>query len=115
MLDGEWTMVSMEQRGQQIPEETVKQYRLTIQGNRWTVTTPHGVETKMTFRTDASKDPKTIDLSLKTGDQEAVSRGVYKLEGDTLAVCRTTGDIERPTEFKTKPESGVMIVWKRVD
>jgi uncharacterized protein (TIGR03067 family) len=114
MLDGEWAMISMEQRGQKSPDEAVRRYRLTISGNQWTVTTPRGAEPKLTFQTDPSQDPKTIDLTLQSGDRQAVSRGIFKLEGDTLTICRTTGDTERPTEFKTKPESGVLVVWQRV-
>jgi len=38
--------------------------------------------------------------------------GIYKLEGDTLTLCRAAGDRERPKEFKTTEEAGIL-VWKR--
>lgn len=104
-LQGEWTMVSLETRGRKAPDETVKQYKLTIKGDQWTVNEAN----KMTFKIDPSKSPKTIDFTIKAG----VSRGIYKLEGDTLTLCRTVGDIERPKEFKTTAEAGILVVWKR--
>jgi hypothetical protein len=42
-----------------------------------------------------------------------LSRGIFKLEGDLLTVCRTVGETERPKEFKTTAESGVLVGWKR--
>ncbi len=108
-LQGEWTMVSLEQRGKNASDEVVKQYKLTIKGDQWVVSTGGG-EATMTFKIDPSKNPKTIDLTSE--GKQAVSRGIYKLEGDTLTLCRTTGDIDRPMEFKTTPEAGILVVWK---
>src|SRR5262245_14196730 len=112
-LQGEWKMASLEIQGKKSPEERVMQFRLTIKEDQWIVMGQDGNENKMTFKIDPSKEPKTIDLIMKTGDEEMVSRGIYKLEGDTLTLCRTTGDRERPKEFKTTEESGVLVVWKR--
>ena len=111
-LQGEWTMVSLESRGEKVPEETVKQYRLTIKGDQWTVSSDMGTN-EATFKIDPSKDPKTIDLTFKRADEAIPSRGIYKLEGDTLTLCRTVGDRERPKEFKTTADAGQLVVWKR--
>jgi len=108
-LQGEWTMVSMETRGTKAPDEVVKNFTLTIKGDQWTVTGGN----KATFKIDPSKNPKAIHLTFKAGDTEVVSRGIYKLDGDTLTLCRTQGDRERPKEFKTTAEAGGLVVWKR--
>lgn len=113
MLEGEWTMVLMEQKGTKVMADGANRFRLSVKGDQWTVVSLRGQETRMTFQIDPSQNPPTIDLILKSGDQEAVSRGIYRLEGDTLTVCRTAGDAERPKEFKTTAESGVLVVWKR--
>jgi len=112
-LQGEWTMVSMETRGNKAPDEVVKQYKLTIKGDQWTVTTLKGGGGKATFKIEPSKTPRTIDLTFETAKSDSPSRGIYKLEGDTLTLCRTAGDHERPKEFKTTEEAGILVVWKR--
>src|SRR5262249_28364706 len=75
-LQGEWTMVALEQKGEKAPDEVVKEYRLTIKGEQWIVTPSEDEETKRSFRIDPSKDPRTIDLVIKTADKETVSRGI---------------------------------------
>jgi len=56
-----------------------------------------------------------LDLTTNPGNNEFNSLGIYKLEGDTITLCRTTegGDIDRPSEFKSTPEEGILVVWKR--
>lgn len=116
-LHGEWVMVSMEQRGEKAPDEMVKRFKLTIKGDQWTVTSSQskGKPTPMTMAVDPSKAPKTMDLTAKAGDREAVFLCIYKLEGDTLTFRRATetGDVARPREFSTTAEEGMLAVWKR--
>jgi clostripain len=116
-LQGEWAMVSLEQRGRKSREEAVRQMKLTIKGDQWIVSRQgQDREQKHTIKIDPSQNPKTLDLVTNAGDREFASLGIYKLEGDTITLCRTTGtgDIDRPSEFKTTPEEGILVVWKRV-
>jgi clostripain len=116
-LQGEWTMVSLEQRGRKSREEAVKLMKLTVKGDQWIVTRQgQDGEQKYTIKIDPSQNPKTLDLVTNAGNREFASLGIYKLEGDTITLCRTTeaGDIGRPSEFKTTPEEGILVVWKRV-
>jgi uncharacterized protein (TIGR03067 family) len=112
-LQGEWTMVSMETVGVKHSDDDVKKYTLTIKGDQWTVMNGLSPGAGRTFKIDPSKDPKSLDLTIKLGDQERVSQGIYKLEGDTLTLCRTQEGGERPKEFKTTAEAGILVVWKR--
>ena len=111
-LQGEWTCVSSEVRGKKRPDTLNAQCKLTIGENQWVVTyrdSPSGA--RATIEIDPSKDPKTIDLTFRGGDEP--SPGIYKLEGDTLTVCYGTAGGERPKEFKTTQETGLLVVWKR--
>jgi uncharacterized protein (TIGR03067 family) len=116
-LQGEWTMVSLEQRGEKAGDEAVRGFKLTIKGDRWTVTSSEGKRqpTQMTITIDPSRDPKTIDLTARVRNREIVFPGIYKLVGDTLTLRRATetGDVERPREFTTTAEEGMLAVWKR--
>jgi uncharacterized protein (TIGR03067 family) len=119
-LEGEWAIVSVEGKGKKLSDDYINGWKLTIKGDQWTFMS-RKTEYKSTFRIDPAKDPKTIDLTGKRFDLakganvESLSPGIYKLEGDTLTVCRTNFESERPKEFKTTEETGVrrIEVWKR--
>ena len=117
-LQGEWIMAALEQRGEKPRAMTARQTKLTVVGNQWTVTPAagQGPTRQWKFHVDPTQNPKAIDLALKVGNNEIIVPGIYKMEGDTLTVCRTqaAGDVERPREFKTTVEEGMIIVWKRV-
>ena len=114
-LQGEWTMVSREMGGQKTREEVLKQFRLTITGDEWLVMYQGKENLRTKLRIDPTKDPKVLDMIRKDGNDEDVSLGIYKLEGDTLTLCRMmqSGDIARPREFKTTREGEVVVVWRR--
>jgi clostripain len=116
-IQGDWTMVSLEERGEKAQYEDVSRMKLTVNGDQWIVRRRgQDVEQKYTIKIDSSQNPKTLYLTPDVGYREFVSPGIYKLEGDTMTLCRTTetGDIDRPREFKTTREDGILVVWKRV-
>src|SRR5205085_1544002 len=65
-------------------------------------------ETKdATYKHDAGKKPKTIDLTPKEGGR--MMEGIYELSGDTLKFC--FGDPgKRPTDFKSDAGSENMLM-----
>ncbi len=112
-IQGEWTMVSLEERGRKSPDENVRLMKLTVKGDQWIVSRQGGAgERKDTIKIDPSQNPGILDL---TGPAGFTSLGIYKLEGDTLTLCRTIerGDIDRPREFKTTSEEGILVIWQR--
>jgi uncharacterized protein (TIGR03067 family) len=111
-LQGQWVGVSWETRGFQHPAEAAQQRKLTVKGDGWIVKQGDEPENKAAFKIDPSKDPKTIDLTFEQGKFRKM-HGIYKLEGDTLTVCLTRDNKERPKEFKTSKEDGILMVWKR--
>jgi clostripain len=115
-IQGEWTMVSLEERGEKIQYEDVSRMKLTVNGDQWIVRRRgQDIEVKYKIKIDSSQNPKVLDLTPDVGYRDFVSLGIYKLEGDTMTLCRTTesGDIDRPREFKTTREDGILGVWKR--
>lgn len=115
-LQGTWTIVSQETRGQ-AQDHATSDYVLTIKGDEWIVTSASapGREMKSTVRLDASTTPKALDMASVERGREQVTPCIYKLEGDTLTLRRATaeGDVARPREFATSSDEGMLLVWKR--
>jgi uncharacterized protein (TIGR03067 family) len=115
-LQGEWIMESHEFNGEKQPEERTKEYKRTVKDNHFTVTFGDKTVVEGTFTLDASKKPKTIDITLETGEsKDKKMLGLYEIDGDTYKVCLGTPDSERPTELVSKPDSNqALTIWKRV-
>lgn len=111
---GAWTFSSVEAEGQPVPLEGFKAAKLKLEGDRFTMTDSVGT-TRGIFWVDASASPKTLDVLFLEGPERGkVTRGIFRLEGDTYTSCLTLGDGSRPTEFVTKPSSRqILQVLKR--
>jgi RNA polymerase sigma factor (sigma-70 family) len=112
-LQGSWAIVTAEAGGHKASEDEVKKIGLALDfaGDKVRLEQGDGSEVA-TFRLDPTKDPKAIDLIL--GKTE-VHRGIYRLDGDRLTICKSHPPGERPTEFATKADSKfpMLLVFKR--
>jgi uncharacterized protein (TIGR03067 family) len=60
-----------------------------------------------TYKQDASKKPRQLDVKLKWSTEVAESwHGIYERDGDELKVCLTRTDHKRPVEFTTEEGKG---------
>jgi RNA polymerase sigma factor (sigma-70 family) len=98
LLQGTWSVVSVEEGDKKVPEDEVKarNAKLVFAGDK--VTLPIKGEAKeVGYKLDAAKKPKQIDLLMDEGKS---TKGIYLLEGDTLKLCVASGaGDDRPTEF----------------
>jgi uncharacterized protein (TIGR03067 family) len=113
-MEGTWILVSGEENGKPISEQTMKASRLEIKGDKHNVKV--GDDTFVgTHKIDPSKKPKTIDASDTDGKFKGkTSLGIYEIKGDEFKVCFAAPEKDRPKEFTTKSGTGTMVhVWKR--
>ncbi|MCI0380909.1 MAG: TIGR03067 domain-containing protein [Gemmataceae bacterium] len=113
-LEGVWVLQSLENDGKPLSEELIKQIRLTIKGDRYTVDIGDR-KVELTYKLDPSKKPKTIDFSLVGDDEKKTTPGIYELATDTLKMCRASEvGGKRPAEFSAAEGSGrILAVYKR--
>jgi uncharacterized protein (TIGR03067 family) len=115
-LQGTWSLVMREKDGQNeaVKEDSEEYIKIKIDGDKFLATLNNG-DHEMAYVLDSSKKPKTIDLTLKGGDQDGkVMKGFFELDGDTLKICiGGTEAPDRPAEFKSKDEVKVF-TFKRV-
>ena len=114
-LQGTWRMDELEINGQQVPEEKRKDTILVIKDDKYIIKIKDKTY-ETTFKLDPSKDPKEIDMFFPDGpNAPKVSKGIYRLDGDTFQLCRAQAPGEdRPRDFVTTADSGLfVVVWKR--
>jgi uncharacterized protein (TIGR03067 family) len=114
-MNGTWVIGSSEANGSAIPAEDSENLTVTIKGEKYSVTKDGQID-RGTFSIDITKSPKQMDIRPETGPGEGrMLPAIYEFNGETLRICYGTQDgAERPTSFKTAPDSGeVMITYKR--
>jgi uncharacterized protein (TIGR03067 family) len=113
-FEGTWKLISLETEQNKIGEDALKEFRLVIEGDKFTAKEQSG-EVHGTFKVNPTKKPKTIDITMKEGPmKDKTMLGIYELDGDTYKLCGDMQGKSRPTEFVVKPGSGyVLEVLKR--
>lgn len=113
-VSGTWTLVSGEMNGKPLPEPDVKNAKLTIVGDKYTVDLGGLGVKKGTQKLDSTKTPKQIDAQDAEGPTVGKNLGIYEFtaNGD-FRVCFASTGKERPTEFVSTPDNGQFIhVWR---
>jgi uncharacterized protein (TIGR03067 family) len=108
-LEGTWTLVAVESRGRQLPEQVLQrtQYKLVIRGNQF-LREIRGRQTTLTFTIDPKQNPRAIDLHMGANNGNRCYRGIYLLEGDTLKIRQGRLGGDRPTSFDSgRDQAGV--------
>lgn len=114
-FEGTWKLTSVEINAQSVSMEKLQEARLTVQGPKYSLILGD-TRLEMTHALFSDKQPKAMDLTVAEGpEKDQIFRAIYKLDGDTLTVCRNIQPgVDRPAEFGTRPDSGLMlVVWKR--
>src|SRR5262249_26683745 len=109
-FDGTWLPATAEIAGQPFPEELRKAMKLDIKGDKYTVTVGDNVD-KGSFKVDNSAKPKTMDIKGTDGpNKDQTLLAIWELDGDTMRICYDLAGKNRPSEFKTKPDTQLFLV-----
>jgi uncharacterized protein (TIGR03067 family) len=113
-LDGTWRAVAAESNGETPAKEELEKIRLTIKGTKLTYQ-DGDFSIEGTIRFDAGKTPGTLDVEAR--DEYGVYHvvGIFKREGNMLTICFEFEPRDRPSEFRTTPDAGILIVWELVN
>lgn len=105
-LQGKWRLVSAIRSGQEYPSEKLKaEEDIVFSGDMVRFLVDEKGAGKITFKLDPTKKPRAIDLISSNSDLEPVL-GIYEITGDGLKICFRSAGEDRPTEFKSEPNSG---------
>jgi uncharacterized protein (TIGR03067 family) len=109
VFQGEWDVVDAEKGGEKIPENFRKDIHVKFAGDK-VVLDIVGDKKDGSFKLDASKKPRTIDLTI----EDKTALGIYELSGDTLKVRMAEPGSARPKDFgSTAGTDDSMVVLKR--
>ena len=90
LLQGSWSVVTLEVEGQRMPSEMLSAARIVVKGDRFQ-SLGMGATYEGTLKLDATITPKELDLTFAAGPEKGnTSLGIYELAGDDWRICLTT-------------------------
>ena len=113
-MQGDWAAEALTIDGMKLPDDDAQAYFRTVKGNAYTVFRFSKAAARGTFTLDATKSPRTMDVTPAGPRKGKPILAIYKLEGDTLTICNAGPGKERPKTFTAPAGSGhTLTVWKR--
>jgi len=116
-LNGSYVGGGGETNGKPFNKEDLKDFKLVIKGNQYTLNAGTGESVQGIQTVDTTKSPKTIDATDGSGRNKGKTiLGIYEINGDEFKVSFSMPGKPRPTKFTTeKDESGQWVhIWKRL-
>jgi uncharacterized protein (TIGR03067 family) len=107
-IDGTWVATSAELAGRKLPEGA-EPIKLTLKKGEYEVKAESLDKGTVTY--DDKADPKEMDIKGVEGPNKGKTfLAIYELSGDKLKICYDLAGKSRPTEFKSKPKTKLLLV-----
>jgi uncharacterized protein (TIGR03067 family) len=113
-MQGDWAAVSLVADGAKSADDEAQSLFRTVKGNGYTMFLFNKPLARYTFTLDATKEPKTIDVTPAGTAGGKTILGIYKLDGERWTICFAAPGKVRPKDFTSTEGSGqVLTVWER--
>ena len=114
-FQGVWQLSSGESAGQALSPAQLEGGALVIDGGRYTITLADVGTVTGTQELGEADGLMTIDITDDSGPRAGQTcLGIFEFDGDEFRVIVASPGEDRPTKFKTMPDSGQWLhVWKR--
>jgi RNA polymerase sigma factor (sigma-70 family) len=114
-LRGVWKLVSMVNDGKDAPDDQVRNVRLELTDTEFRSECAGPLFRESTYTIDPTGDPRRLDFTNEGNAVPHVCQGIYRFEGEQLALCYPRSGAERPARFESEPGSGLTLtLWKRL-
>lgn len=113
-LQGDWMAVSVIDNGTKVADDEAQTLFRTVSGNKYSLFRFTKPLAQGTFKIDATKRPKTIDVT-PTGSKGPSKPilGIYEFRGRALWICNARPGMPRPIDFEPQSGSGhSRVVWE---
>jgi uncharacterized protein (TIGR03067 family) len=95
-LQGTWKITTFDLNGSAATAEDLKDDKMIVKNDSITLSASGRETMRGTFKLNATKKPKTIDVKLDSDDR---ALGIYELNGDPLKFSFRLARDERPKDF----------------
>jgi uncharacterized protein (TIGR03067 family) len=113
-MQGDWACESYVVGGGALDDDNAQSIFRTNKGDTYTLYLFRKKIGGGTFKLDATKTPRQIDLIPEGKGKEATVKGIYKLQKGTLTICAGDPGKDRPAAFESKMGTGhTLSVWKK--
>jgi uncharacterized protein (TIGR03067 family) len=111
-IQGQWSVTAMERDEKPAPAQAIEGLTITFTEDKMTLARAKGKAREYTFKLNPAKSPKAIDFVPLDGKSKGFTiYGIYAFDGKDLKLCMPNADgTERPTEFKTKKDSDLILM-----
>ena len=108
-LQGVWRIAALEVDGAEMPQAMFASAQMEIRESAF-VSTGMGAHYAGTVELDPAVEPKAITLAFSEGPEAGnPNLGIYEFSGETWRLCLATRGSVRPTEFATRPGTGLAL------
>jgi uncharacterized protein (TIGR03067 family) len=108
-LEGTWRVVAAEVGGAAIPPREYRDLLLTFKAGTFTARRGDEEPQVGTYALDVSRNPRQMDIT-RGGRKQA---GIYQLSGNTLKICASESEKDRPAAFDTRDNPGWTLLTLR--